>query len=279
MIRVRRRERTGFTLVELLVGLVIVGIVGASMLRLFLSQNRFYDRQSQQRNARSVARASINYMLSEVRMLETGGGVAAADAHRVSLRVPYALGLVCGSASGGTAVSLLPVDSSAFAGAAPSGMAWRQGSGVYAYIESPPAVASGGAAVCSSAGITTLPGGAVVTVVPGMTGAEPGTPMFLYQRVTYAFAPSNMAPGRAGLWRTLDTSGVSEELAAPFSVTSRFRFYRAGNDTSDVLVPPVHEIRGLELVLDGESMRPGQGRSAPEQASLRAGVFFANVTQ
>ncbi len=100
MIRVRRRERTGFTLVELLVGLVIVGIVGASMLRLFLSQNRFYDRQSQQRNARSVARASINYMLSEVRMLETGGGVAAADAHRVSLRVPYALGLVCWLAMG-----------------------------------------------------------------------------------------------------------------------------------------------------------------------------------
>ncbi len=35
--------RRGFTLVELLVGLVVLGIIGAALSRLFLSQARFYD--------------------------------------------------------------------------------------------------------------------------------------------------------------------------------------------------------------------------------------------
>lgn len=282
MRRGRRHRRAGFTLVELLVGLVIIGVVGVSMLRLMLSQNRFYDRQSQQRGARSVARASINYLQSEARMVETAGGVVGADAHEVSLRVPYALGLICGSAGAGgaTVVSLLPVDSSMFAGAAPAGTAWRANDGSYTYIDTPPVITNAGASICASAGIVTLPGAGTITVSPELTGAEPGAPMFLYQRVTYAFAPSVLAPGagRMGLWRTVETTGASEELTAPLGAASHFRFYRVGRDTSDVTVPPLDEIRGLELLLEGESLRPGQGRAAPEQASLRTGVFFANVT-
>ena len=85
-----------------------------------------------------------------------------------------------------------------------------------------------------------------------------------------------MLPGRVGLWRTLEATGSTEELAAPFDSVSRFRFYRNANDTSDVAIPPLTEISGVELVLTGASEKPRFGKSSPETAPLRTAVFFTN---
>ena len=103
-----------------------------------------------------------------------------------------------------------------------------------------------------------------------------GTTAFLYQRVRFSFAASTMLPGRVALWRTLEATGITEELAAPFDTASRVRFYRNANDTSDVVVPPLGEISGVELVLTGASEHPRFGGSSPETAPLRTAVFFVN---
>ena len=65
--------RRGFTLAELLVGMVVLGVIGAALTRLFLSQSRFYDQEAQLRRARLVSRMAINTMLSDVRMVEATG--------------------------------------------------------------------------------------------------------------------------------------------------------------------------------------------------------------
>lgn len=274
------RARLGMGIPELIVGLVVMGIIGIATVKTFLSQTRFADAQLKRRFARSVSRSPINPLMSELRMVENAGGVAAASsatgASSITVRVPIAMGLVCGQAGASTVLSMTPTDSTVLAGTAVSGYAYRAANGTYTYTEGAVTVASAGAATCAGAGITTLPGGRVVTVTPFGGAVTVGRPAFLYQRVRYSFAPSSTLSGRIGLWRTLEASGTTEELAAPFDAASRFRFYRNANDTSDVTVPPVGEITGVELVLSGASERPRFGKSVPEVAPLRTAAFFVN---
>src|SRR6267378_2397533 len=77
--------RRGFTLVELLVGMVILGIIGAALTGLFVSQSRFYDQQAQLRRARFVSRTAINAALSDLRMVEATGGIVSATATNVTV--------------------------------------------------------------------------------------------------------------------------------------------------------------------------------------------------
>ena len=279
--RIALRDRAGFGLAEILVALVLMGIVGLGLTKTFIAQTRFADMQQKRRMARSVARSPVNLLLSEGRMVENGSGVAAASsasgASSITLRVPVSMGLVCGASGSGTVVSMMPTDSVALAGAAFSGYAYRTSTGVYSYTEGTVTVVAGGSATCTAAGITTITGGRTVIVTPAFPAAAVvGTPAFVYQRVKYSFAASSAITGRLALWRTLEASNVREELAAPFDTSSRFRFFRHNNDTSDVVVPPLTEINGLELVLTGASEKARFGKSTPETASLRTAVFFSN---
>jgi type II secretory pathway pseudopilin PulG len=269
--------RKGVTLVELLVAFTLLAIIGLSIVRTFTSQARLADLQKKRIDARAVGRASINMLMSEARMVETGSGVAAATTTSITLRVPIAMGVVCGTSGSSTVLSMMPVDSVVLANAAISGHAYRQVNGTYAYTEGTTTVTAGGAAVCTAASITTVTGGRTILVTPQMAvAATAGTPAFYYQRVRYDFATSSTIPGRVGLWRTLLASGVTEELAAPFDATSQFRFYQNNVDASTGTVPPLTDIRGVELVLIGASEKSRFGKTSPETARLQTAVFFMN---
>jgi prepilin-type N-terminal cleavage/methylation domain-containing protein len=275
------RPRRGVGLPELLVGLVIMGIIGTAAVRTFVSQTRLADLQHKRLAARTVSRASLNLLLSDMRMVETGSGVAAASAaagaSSITLRIPIAMGIVCGTSAGTTVISMMPTDSVILATAALSGHAYRTAAGTYTYMEGAVTVGAGSVPTCTGAGITTVTGGRIISVTPTLpAAADAGTPVFLYQRVRYGFAPSAAFSGRVGLWRTLEATNVSEEVAAPFDTSSRFRFYRNTNDTSDVALPPLNEIMGIEFVSAGASETSRYGRSTPETAVLRTGVFFTN---
>ena len=269
-------NRRGVSLVELLVAMTLLGFIGVSILRTFTSQARLADMHAKRMESRTVSRAPVNLFMSELRMVETGNGVVAASASSVTLRVPVAMGLVCGNVGSTTIMSLMPVDSVALASASLSGHAYREESGVYTYTEGAVSMSSGGVGTCNGASITTVDGGTTVVVSPQMTSAAVGTVAFLYQRVRYEFKSSNTIAGRTGLWRTLETSGAAEELAAPFDANARFRFYRIDEDTARTIVPPLTEIRGLELRLVGASEKTRFGRSTPETARLQTAVFFIN---
>ncbi len=268
--------RRGMSLVELLVGLTLFAIVGLAMVRTFTSQARLADMQRKRADARSVSRSSVNMMMSELRMVETTGGVVAASSSSVTVRVPIAMGIVCGNSGTTTVLSLMPVDSVTLASAAISGHAYRTANG-FEYAEGVTTATAGGSATCNAASITTPTGGQVVSVTPQMNAAATaGTPAFYYQRIRYDFKTSTTIPGRLGLWRTLEATGATEELVAPFDTTTRFRFYRANRDTSDLTVPPLSELRGLELILVGASEKSRFGRSTPETARTQTAVFFMN---
>jgi prepilin-type N-terminal cleavage/methylation domain-containing protein len=274
--------RRGFTLVELLIGMIILGIIGAALTKLFLSQSRFFDQQTQLRRARLVSRMAVNAALSDIRMVEGTGGVVSATSAQVVLRVPYAMGIVCANTGTQTTLALLPVDSVMYATAGFSGYAWRDSLGNITYLEAGTSVVADNVSVCTGANVTVLPAGRVVAVKPPLPASLPavtavGTPVFLIQRLTYEFKASVALPGRTALWRTMVATSQTDELVAPFDSSAKFRFFTGGSDTAQAAVPsPLSTIRGLELNFTSQSDHAPWAATAPERSQTVTAVFFNN---
>jgi len=278
-----RRTRRGFTLVELLVGLVIFAIIGALMTKLITIQGRFFDRQGMGNAARNVSRASLNRVVSDFRMIEASGGVIAASPTSITIRVPFSIGVVCKNANGGTVVTLLPADSTMYANAAYYGYAWRNfTNGVYSYVEVGSSRDVADAANCTAVNITMVPGGKIVLLKPALpANAGLGTPVFLISHVRYEFKASVAVPGKLGLWRTViaqNGNETAEELVAPFANTAKWKFYTLNGGAVPADLPPADltTLRGLELHLDGTSEYIAPGQVSTENAPFTTAVFFKN---
>jgi prepilin-type N-terminal cleavage/methylation domain-containing protein len=283
-----RRVRRGFTLIELLVGIVLFGIVGALFTKLLTTQGRFFDRQGMGNAARNVSRASLNRIVSDFRMIEATGGVVAATSTSLTLRIPFAIGVMCATANNVTQISLLPVDPTTYADAVKAGFygyMWRNfTTGAYSYVENPATEADGVTTVCTGQNVTTVANGKVVQVTPVLpAGAGLGTPVFLYQKVRYEFKASTAIPGTLGLYRTvMAPNGVEsvEELVAPFANTASWKFFVINGGAVAQANAPANlaDIRGFELHLDGLSEGIAATKTTPETAPFTTAVFFKNRT-
>ena len=280
-----RRVRRGFTLIELLVGIVIFAIVGALFTKLLTVQGRFFDRQGMGNAARNVSRSSLNRVVSDFRMIEANGGVVAASSTSLTIRIPYAIGVMCKNIAAGTVLSLLPVDSTTYAQAGFYGYAWRNFiDGTYSYVEAAATLATGDAADCVAVNITMVPNGKTVVVAPVLpANGGLGTPVFLYSRVRYELKASTAVPGKLGLYRTKIAPGgaeTSEELVAPFASTASWKFFTLNGGANASVNPPANlaDIRGLELHLDGTSEYIAPGQTSTENAPFTTAVFFKNRT-
>lgn len=274
--------RRGFSLAELMVALMISGIIGVALTRLVINQSRFVASQQGMMTARAGARAGFNVMVQELRMVGVGG-VLTAHADSITVRVPYAYGVACEQPSGGwTAVALFPVDSANYASATLSGYAWRDSTGTWQLWE-PASLTAGVASDCStssspstSPAITVLPNGKLVRV-SNVLATKQGSPVYLYQKVRYALAPSVELPGRIALWRTLIDTGQRDELVAPFDTSSVFSFL-TGNALVVSASPPavLDSLRGIKVRLVGQSEDTPEGRSAPSKFDLSTNIVFVN---
>ena len=110
------RVRRGFTLIELLVGVVLFAIIGTLCTKLITTQGQFFDRQGMGNAARNVSRASLNRVISDFRMVEATGGVVAATSTSLTVRIPFAIGVMCDTQGGVTQLTLLPVEELALGG-------------------------------------------------------------------------------------------------------------------------------------------------------------------
>jgi pilin/secretion family protein with methylation motif len=286
-------DRRGFTLVELMISMIVTMVIGAALVRMVLGEARFMGQQEAWRNARSVSRSGINRLVSDLRMVETGGGVlaAAAGGQDFTIRVPYAFGVMCNYNNGTnvSTLSMLPVDSAVFNAPGFSGFAWRNAAGTYTYVTTGtvPAI-PGTPGMCAAAvprqvvnvgSINGSPAGQTMDVTGALVGGPPqvGAIFFLFRRVRYEFKASVAVPGRLGLWRTTLSGGATEEIAAPFDNTARVNFYVLNSSTAQAAVPgTLSDIRGLELVLNGMSEATPVGSAGPKVANVTTSVFFEN---
>lgn len=265
---------------ELLIGMIVLAIVGLALTRTLSSQARYFDHQKTGNLARAVSRGPINRIVSDLRMVEARGGVYAASATSISVRVPYAIGVVCGNDNNSTHISLLPVDSAMYAAPGYSGYAWRGGDGVYRYKEDNQTKDVGTLAVCTTAQIGTLTtqGAKVIKISPVLPDtASYGTPVFLYRKITYWFGPSGMVPGTTGLFRTRVENNQTEELSAPYDDAAKFRFF-VGTSLVAQNNPPadLSTLRGIELNMTGTSERAPSGATVKQKAPFITAVFFKN---
>lgn len=275
------KTRAGFTLAEVMVALVLTGVIGAAVTSVFVTQSKFFDTQEKVGFARGVSRGAMNLIMSELRMIEQGGGLRAATNTKISVRAPFAMGIVCGNTSVLT-ISRLPADSAMVANAAPSGYAFREPDSTYTYIVGAPAVLqNNGGSICAVSNIAIVTEGGInggPMQIMGLPAKIPpiGAPIFLYQDITYEFKASLNFPGRVALWRRLDEIALDEELVAPFDTTAKFRFYVSDAAVAQTAVPAqLNTITGLELILDGLSDRPDRNGN-PQRVPLTTSVFFKN---
>lgn len=261
--------RRGLTVIELLITMVVFGILGTALARLMISNSRFVGRQEALLEARQTARAAMNAITAELRLV-SDGGVRAASAESVTVRIPYVFGVLCRNTTG----AVTPSDSVISASAVQGGIGWRLVSGAYAFDSTVTMSMGGTASDCTQDSIKVVPGGRHVTL--SRSGIAPsGTVFYIYQRVTYKFAASTQLPGRVGLWRRVG-SGAYEEILSPFSVGSRFAFLTGSRLTVQTTAPPLSQIQGLELRLIGESEMPPNGENTPTRYALMPRVKFVN---
>lgn len=284
-------RRRGFTLAEVLVAVIILGFLGTALTRLLLAQSRLFQLQRAQRDARSIGRTSMNLLFSDLRMVHDGadapGGVLIASPETLKVRVPYAVGLVCGNGTLVTTVSLLPVDSAQFAMAGYAGYAFRgRTTTTYTYVpvvdtvlNAP--VTSATPTLCTTTAkirTDTINGRSWVPYdlkpISAAAGLMPGAPMFLYQEVMYWFGPSATYSGKTALWRKVGNR-TADELVAPFDASARFKFFSRNVDTSSVTAPTVLDsLVGVSLVLTGSSPSDMPGRT--DKSKMETAVLFRN---
>lgn len=285
----RPRGRRGLTLVELMVTLLITAVLGTAIVRTMLTSNQFISRIERGREARGTSRAANNLLLTELRMVAAESGVEEAEDDRITVRVPFRLGLACGTTVGSPGVvtaAFFPSDTTISAlSLGYVGFATRSSTGIYDFVDGTGTPGVGVAATCTGApaNITLVPGMQVLSLsgVNVPAPVPPGTPVFMWRRVRYEFDESEQVPGRLALWRrVLDEDGdevLSEELAAPFARTSRFRFFILNErQASDTVPTNLADLRGIEFHLVGQSARRANGRLLVERAPVTMSVLFLN---
>jgi type II secretory pathway pseudopilin PulG len=262
---------------EIMIGMVVLAILGTALTQMLLSDSRFVNRQEAMLDARQSARAAMNIMTVELRLVADNGLVAASP-ESVTVQMPYAFGMACQSAGGVTTASLTPTDSLMYALAVADGLAWRSNAGVYTNISGVTVSNSSNSAACTADGIRVLAGGSLVDItgIPGGKVPPPGRLFYFYQTVTYRFAPSTELPGRVALWRS--AGSVDEEIVAPFDSTAGFAcltgpFLQVETCPSSGGLPAV---RGLELRLIGASTITPSGGAKPATFDLVTQVPFLN---
>ncbi|MFQ6047330.1 MAG: PilW family protein, partial [Gemmatimonadales bacterium] len=62
-------QERGFTLIEVMIGMVVLAILGTALTQMLLSDSRFVNRQEAMLDARQAARAAMNIMTVELRLV------------------------------------------------------------------------------------------------------------------------------------------------------------------------------------------------------------------
>jgi prepilin-type N-terminal cleavage/methylation domain-containing protein len=277
--------RRGFSLAEMMVALLLAGIIGLALARLVVSQARFVAGQDGMLQARSASRAALTVLSNDLRPVTTGG-ILAATPDSITVRVPYAFGVSCFQVAGWDVMALLPGDAAIFNSATASGYAWQDSTGTWQFVTPATVLAGNGAGLCglNSPAVSALSAtgwAAYASVIIGGSPLKPPPPigavMYLYQRITYAFAPSVTLPGRKALWRRVQSTGASDEMVLPFDTGSGFKFLVGSRLTIRATAPAILDsVLGVRVRLVGQSELTPEGKSAPSRFDMSTSIVFRN---
>ncbi len=101
------RRRSGFTLVELMVALVIAGFIMATVFQILTGQSRVTAVQGAREETQQNLRGALEIVSSDLRAA-IPQGILSAEARAITFMQPRAWGLVCGSAGANTVDAIFP---------------------------------------------------------------------------------------------------------------------------------------------------------------------------
>lgn len=88
--------RRGFTLVELLIALIILGIVSAALYRVLVNNQRVYQAQTQHIDLQQNIRAAVTILPADLREIDaTDSDIVAMSATSITIRAMRYLGILC----------------------------------------------------------------------------------------------------------------------------------------------------------------------------------------
>lgn len=105
--------RRGFSLVELLIVIVLLGLVVGSLLNVVMRQQRFYRGASELIETRSQVRQALDLLPSDMRSMSTAGPASdliSMGDHFIRYRSSFGVSMVCALNAGRTVVTLPPPD-------------------------------------------------------------------------------------------------------------------------------------------------------------------------
>lgn len=253
------RGRSGFSLVEMVIVLVLAGLVSTAAITMFSSQNRLNAAMTALGESQENARSAVQAAATELRAV-TNDGIVVARSDRVVARVPVLIGIICAGSGAGDRSVYFPLDGRSFDlfdevdgyGLRDDAGSWATGMGVdgtagFRGLES--------RQPCLDAG--TGDAGEDTDYATIRMAGEIGDAVQLYREVTYSFGVSGLHETRRAFFRT--RRGNAVELAQGFSSDSRLEYWR---ETESRWVPAVQpadlpDVTRIRLLTDVS----GAGRS------------------
>lgn len=274
------RWSAGFTLIEVLLVLALLGAVFTAAIWLIMHNARFYDRSDETIGARENLRAVLDLLTSEIRQASPTDFLAAAP-DSLAIRFDLARAIVCDSVAVDE-VALVVFDTVRAANV-PSGF---RGTAISEPYDStfifqdgwrPPVAGkgSGPRAACAALGGTTDLPSSRYRAVRGWRsryGKLPPSGSFVrfYGRSSYGLRTSTFDPGLA-VWRN------GQELASPFAEGSSFAYLlQDGVERMDVPVDALSRIRAVRIRLEAIGRLGGSRFQPPVRLHAEHLVFLRN---
>jgi|GEM_PF-1025069 len=105
-----RIARRGFTLVEVLVTLSLLGVVGTIVTRMLMDQQRFFQQTNEQMGVRRELRSAVSLLPADLRsMSSVGGDIQSFDATQITFRTTTGAAIICAK-QGTTIIDLPPLN-------------------------------------------------------------------------------------------------------------------------------------------------------------------------
>ena len=278
-------NRRGMTLVELLIAMVVAAVIGASLVALLVSQSKFSERLTAERDARTAARTPVALLGAELRMVDPEWGIESATTDLVVLRIPYALGVYCGASGSNYIVQLLPTDVTLFSAPGHAGYAIRGTGGVFTWYQVATLAASNATSTCTNAvpPIDLLQGASLVSLAQPATPPTapiPGTAIVLYRRIQYSYGNSATTGLRSLFRQVLGADAQPAEIGGPYTdaTQARFSFFlRAAPTVATTTVPgDLTTIVGLNVGLPGRAERNPRMAAQTVSSNLSTAFYFTN---
>lgn len=277
------RGRGGFTLVELLIAMVLIGMIGAVTMRIMVRMQRGSRAQSQRVTLQGNMRAGIALLPSELREV-TPSDILAAAPDRIQYRAMRATGIACQVTS--TQIRLRNTLTFKYRDIQPAR------DGMYLFLENDPAKASDDEwrelAITASTG-STCPDGAAATALTVVVAATSGAisaadlakvdleaPVRTFEVMEFRLYESE---GRFWLGgQSISTAGSTvEPVLGPLTADGLLFTYR---DSVGNITATLPRIRTIEITLNGETdsrISTGSSTTSIVEDSLTARVRLRNA--